>query len=349
MKHFLIGAAVIALAATGAQAGPDKGNGKDHKGKAQVSAKAKVGNKSNVKAKAKVERRDTVRVSRADDRKDYRRSDSKDNKQDNKAPKRAKSDDRKNNDRSYDTRRSDDRSDVRRTDYRQDRRETRRDDDRRAPRYVDRVAYESQRDFMRRDRSRVYINGCPPGLAKKGNGCTPPGLAKRARTNMQMFRYDYRPRLFGLTNYSSGRYTYNNGYLLRMNDRGSVAGYIPLLGGALAVGNQWPNSYQSYEVPNYYVDYYNLGGTNNYRYADDVIYRVDPQDSAIVSIAALLTGDDINIGQPMPRGYDVYNVPYSYRDRYYDTPEANYRYSDGYVYRIDPTTQLVAAAIDLLV
>ena len=22
------------------------------------------------------------------------------------------------------------------------------------------------------------------------------------------------------------------------------------------------------------------------------------------------------VGQPMPRGYDVYNVPYSYRDRY---------------------------------
>jgi hypothetical protein len=50
----------------------------------------------------------------------------------------------------------------------------------------------------------------------------------------------------------------------------------------------------------------------------------------------------------MPRGYDVYNVPSAYRDRYYDTPEANYRYSDGYVYRVDPQTQLVAAAIDLL-
>ena len=51
----------------------------------------------------------------------------------------------------------------------------------------------------------------------------------------------------------------------------------------------------------------------------------------------------------MPRGYDVYNVPYTYRDRYYDTPDNMYRYSDGYVYRVDPETRLVAAAIELLI
>ena len=77
--------------------------------------------------------------------------------------------------------------------------------------------------------------------------------------------------------------------------------------------------------------------------------HVERATAAGVSAAALLTGDDFTVGQRVPAGYDVYNVPYDYRDRYYDTPEAHYRYSDGYVYRVDPTTQLVAAAIDLLV
>ena len=68
----------------------------------------------------------------------------------------------------------------------------------------------------------------------------------------------------------------------------------------------------------------------------------------ISSIAALLTGDQFNVGQPMPMGYDVYNVPYGYQDQYYDSPNANYRYADGYVYQVDPKTQLIAAAIQLL-
>lgn len=188
------------------------------------------------------------------------------------------------------------------------------------------------------------IDGCPPGLAKKNNGCQPPGLARQRAP----YGSYYQPNLFGLTGYDRGDYYYDNGYLLRQSGSG-IVGYIPLLGGALAIGNQWPGSYGRASLPDYYVDYYNLGGPQNYRYADDVIYRVDPTTSAIQSIAALLTGDQFTIGQPVPRGYDVYNVPYAYRDRYYDTPEANYRYSDGYVYRIDPTTQLVAAAIDLLI
>ena len=59
-------------------------------------------------------------------------------------------------------------------------------------------------------------------------------------------------------------------------------------------------------------------------------------------------GNYFAVGQQMPLGYDVYNVPYSYLDRYVDGPDANYRYSDGYIYEVDPTTQLVQAAISLL-
>ena len=195
------------------------------------------------------------------------------------------------------------------------------------------------------DRSRGLVDGCPPGLAKKNNGCMPPGQAKKRSP----WGSAYQPSLFGLSNYRSGNYFYDDGYLVRLGNNGGISGYIPLLGGALAIGNPWPAQYQSYGVPDYYVDFYGLNGPNSYRYADNVIYRVDAETAAIQSVAALLTGNDITIGQPMPRGYDVYNVPYAYRDRYYDTPDAYYRYSDGYVYRIDPETQLVAAAIDLLI
>jgi hypothetical protein len=41
-------------------------------------------------------------------------------------------------------------------------------------------------------------------------------------------------------------------------------------------------------------------------------------------------------------------VPYDWRDEYVDGPDSLYRYSDGYVYQIDPKTQLVMAAIQLL-
>ena len=189
--------------------------------------------------------------------------------------------------------------------------------------------------------NRGLIDGCPPGLAKKRNGCLPPGQAKK--------QYDsYRADYFGLRGLGDGRYYYDDGYLLRYGS-GGIAGYIPLLGGALSIGNTWPTYYQSYELPRYYNDYYSLGGPRGYRYADNVIYRVDPETAAIQSIAALITGDDFVVGQPMPRGYDVYNVPYSYRDRYYDTPDARYRYADGYIYRIDPETALITAAIDMIV
>jgi len=189
--------------------------------------------------------------------------------------------------------------------------------------------------------NRGLIDGCPPGLAKKRNGCLPPGQAKKLYSS-------YRPDFFGLRGLGDGRYYYNDGYLLRYGS-GGLSGYIPLFGGALSIGNTWPNYYQRRELPRYYDSYYGLGGPGSYRYADNVVYRVDPKTAAITSIAAMLTGDDFVVGQPMPRGYDVYNVPYSYRDRYYDTPQARYRYSDGYIYRVDPQTMLITAAIDMLI
>ncbi len=183
------------------------------------------------------------------------------------------------------------------------------------------------------------IQGCPPGLARKRNGCLPPGQAR------QQYR-SYDPGFFGLFGAGSGRYFYNDGYLLSYR-RDGLAGYLPLLGGALGIGREWPSFYEPQPLPTYYSDYYRLGEPRAYRYADNVIYRVEPQSAAIIGVAALLTGDDITIGQPMPRGYDIYNVPHAYRDRYYDRPGRKYRYADGYVYENDTETALVLAAIRL--
>jgi len=71
------------------------------------------------------------------------------------------------------------------------------------------------------------VGGCPPGLAKKGNGCLPPGQAKKLYNVGQRFPigygnawtynqipYDVRNR-YNLDPY--GRYYYGDGYLYRVN------------------------------------------------------------------------------------------------------------------------------------
>lgn len=196
------------------------------------------------------------------------------------------------------------------------------------------------RDLARLE-PRGLIEGCPPGLARKNPPCVPPGQVRN-----DPFGWD-RPDFWGL-GLGDGRYFYDDGYLVRYAPSEGILGYIPLLGGALAVGNAWPNYYEPFAMPVYYERYYGLGSYDSYRYADDVIYRIDPETEAITSIAALLTGDAFLVGQPMPPGYDVYNVPWDYRDEYIDGPDASYRYADGYVYQVDPETRLIAAAIELL-
>lgn len=339
MRYILAGAAAIALAAGGAHAQPGKGEG-NGKGKPEVAAmkqdRGQDRGSERPKFDQRAERGDDNKREKAVERRIEREVDRRNDRRDDRADERRQ--DRASVDRGRDERRDDDR-----------RFEDRRLGDRdRDGRFFDRAVRDGEREWLRRDFARLPVEGCPPGLAKKNNGCMPPGQAKKYYERSP-FGFAYRPGLFGLGGYSDGRYFYNDGYLLRLGSGGGISGYIPLLGGALAIGNPWPTSYNYYPVPDYYVDYYALGDDRRYRYADNVIYRVDPEDAAIMSVAALLTGDDIRVGRPMPSGYDVYNVPYAYRDRYYDTPDAYYRYSDGYVYRVDPETQLVAAVIDLLV
>ena len=189
-------------------------------------------------------------------------------------------------------------------------------------------------------REHGLIAGCPPGLAKKNNGCMPPGLVgKEARAQYY--------NLWGRPN-DGYTYRYNEGYLYRYDPRGGLLGYLPALGGALAVGNPWPVQYRYEPAPIYYSRYYGLSDPYDYRYADGALYGVDPRTNSIQQVVALLTGQPLQVGQRLPPGYDVYNVPYQYRSQYYDSPDRYYRYNDGYVYQVDPTTQLVQAIIQLL-
>ena len=72
------------------------------------------------------------------------------------------------------------------------------------------------------------VGGCPPGLAKKNNGCLPPGQAKKLLRgqywqNLYGSRYAYRQipydlrRQYGLDPYD--RYYYGNGYLYQVDPR----------------------------------------------------------------------------------------------------------------------------------
>jgi hypothetical protein len=72
------------------------------------------------------------------------------------------------------------------------------------------------------------VGGCPPGLAKKHNGCLPPGQAKKLYRGEHypsgygtLFAYRQIPyelrRRYDLEPYD--RYYYSNGYLYRVNPR----------------------------------------------------------------------------------------------------------------------------------
>jgi hypothetical protein len=98
-------------------------------------------------------------------------------------------------------------------------------------------------------------------------------------------------------------------------------------------------------VPDYYDELYYAEPGYDYRYASNGIYQVDPQNQLIAALVALVTGQNFGVGQRMPLGYDVYNVPIDYRDRYYDNDDYLYRYADGRIYQVDPGTRLIERII----
>ena len=288
-------------------------------------------------------------------------------------------------------------------------------------RQLERVAERRRDAFRDRDRDwddwndnprrGAWVEGCPPGLAKKPVRCMPPGQAMKLvgeplnvlkqrvafRDVPQQLRSIYRDTpdhyyrygdsymyrvnrsndvvsallpLFGLgytvgqqfpsaySNHylpsayqpfypSSPRYDYRyaNGYVYEIDPRtGMIRDVDPMLGYGYGYGQMLPATYSAYNLPYQYRSTYYDSPDQYYRYAPGAIYQVDPQTSLITGIAALLTGG-MTIGQQIPAGYGAYNVPYDYRSRYYDTQNDWYRYANGNIYRVDPTTQLVTAIV----
>jgi hypothetical protein len=208
-------------------------------------------------------------------------------------------------------------------------------------------------------RGRGLIAGCPPGLFKKNNGCMPPGqvnhllgtrIGRTAFAN-SLLPYQYRNWFRDDDDYF---FRAGDGFIYRVDrDDGLIDGIIPLMtggyGGYYALGDPWPSPYNFYNVPYQYRSTWFDRGDDCYRYDGwGAIYRVDCDTQVVNSIVSLLAGD-LGVGQPLPMAYNVYNVPLAYRANYYDTPDAWYRYNDGYIYRVDPTTHLITAVIDALI
>jgi hypothetical protein len=152
-------------------------------------------------------------------------------------------------------------------------------------------------------------------------------------------------------NYGNGGdyYRYANGYVYEIDSgSGYIEDVIPLLDRGYGVGQMMPASYSYYNVPYQYRSLYYDTPDYSYRYAPGAIYQVDRDTQLITSVASLLTGG-LAVGQALPASYSVYNVPYEYRTTYYDRPDAWYRYSDGYIYQVDPTTQLITAIVRSIV
>jgi hypothetical protein len=221
----------------------------------------------------------------------------------------------------------------------------------------DREDYRRMPDFRPNEpRFTGYDRGCPPGLAKKGNGCLPPGQAKKHFARGQRLERDwfegYRvPSAYRSFYQDSPDYYYSyddSGYIYRA-DRGSdlISAIIPMLGGGFGVGQPLPAGYDAYNVPMQYRDTWADDDESLYRYGDNAIYRVDNQSGLIEGIVALL-GGDLNVGQELPDGYDAYNLPMDYRDQYQDGDDYNYRYADGNIYQVDAKTQMIQAIVEMI-
>jgi hypothetical protein len=243
---------------------------------------------------------------------------------------------------------------------REDRRDDFRREDRRDDRFV-RRGLDGRRDggrFLRDDDRRFasYGGACPPGLARKGNGCLPPGQAKKLFARGQRLERDwfegYRvPAAYRSFYSDTPDYYYrydDDGYIYRA-DRGSdlISAIIPLLGGGFGVGQPLPAGYDAYNVPMQYRDTWYDNDDSLYRYGDNAIYRVDNQSGLIEGIVALL-GGDLNVGERLPDGYDAYNLPMDYRDEYADDEDNLYRYADGNIYQVDARTQMIQAIVAML-
>ena len=159
----------------------------------------------------------------------------------------------------------------------------------------------------------------------------------------------YVPASYGFNSfypdYGNDCYRYGYGVVYETDCyTGLVEDVIPLYAGGYGVGQLLPSSYSYYNVPLQYRSLYYPTNDYSYWYAPGAIYQYNPSTSLITSVAALLS-PGFTVGQPLPMGYNMYNVPLGYRSTYYDTPNAWYRYNNGNIYQVDPTSMLVTAIV----
>jgi hypothetical protein len=159
----------------------------------------------------------------------------------------------------------------------------------------------------------------------------------------------YVPDYYGLNSfypdYGDTCNRYYGGVVYQVDcDDGYVESVVPMYAGGYGVGQLLPAAYNTYNVPMQYRSMYYDTPDAGYWYSPGAIYQYDPRSSVITSVAALMA-PGFTVGQPLPIGYDVYNVPLPYRATYYDTPSAWYRYNNGYIYQVDPVSQVVTAIV----
>jgi hypothetical protein len=117
---------------------------------------------------------------------------------------------------------------------------------------------------------------------------------------------------------------------------------------AQMIGQQVPFASAAYNVPDRYRYRFEDNGEHYYRYGDDgYVYRLDRGDN-LVSQVIPLYATQMLVGEPMPLGYEVYNVPIQYRDQYEDNGENLYRYDDNAIYQVDGETGIVEQIVALL-
>ena len=165
----------------------------------------------------------------------------------------------------------------------------------------------------------------------------------------QPYMASYVPNYYGLNSfypdYGDVCNRYYDGVIYQVDcDDGYVENVIPMYAGGYGVGQLLPSAYSYYNVPMQYRSMYYDTPDYGYWYSPGAIYQYDQRTSMITSVASLLS-PGFTVGQALPLGYDVYNVPYDYRATYYDTPNAWYRYNNGYIYQVDPVTQIVTAVV----
>ena len=174
----------------------------------------------------------------------------------------------------------------------------------------------------------------------------------------QPYMASYVPNYYGLNSFYPASYgadygygyqnlcnRYANGVIYQVDcATGYVENVIPMYAGGYGVGQLLPSAYSYYNVPMQYRSMYYDTPNYGYWYAPGAIYQYDQRSSLITSVAALMA-PGFTVGQALPLGYSAYNVPYDYRATYYDTPNAWYRYNNGYIYQVDPATQIVTAIV----